>query len=128
MVSFFKTKLQEKSVEQPVDREKLKAAWYGRSQHIGSMGETLTILARVNKSWQTESKWGVQCIVVLETEEGSHIKIKSRSKDTSKYKYIRQTIINRVSILKSLDHIESSEVEKRRQELIEKSWMEISDN
>lgn len=146
IVSFLRSALKEKPNQKPVDREKLKLAWYSRSQHIGVIGESLTILARVNKCWQTETKWGTQCVVVLETQQGNHIKIKSRSKDAfklhedewyqingtvaehSKYKYILQTIINRVTILRSLDHKESALVEKERQKLIDNAWANLSQN
>lgn len=131
------------SKSQTKTRDALKRTWYSKSRHLGKIGETVTLTARVNKAWTTEGKWGVSSTVVLETVDGHHIKIQSRSSDAFKFdeeewyevsgqvtthtqfKYIKQTLMNRIKIIRHLDHIESRNIEKERQQKLERLWSEL---
>jgi hypothetical protein len=126
-------------------RDSLKKAWYENSEHMGKSGEQLNLTARVNKMWKSEAKWGTQCIIVLETVVGNHIKIKSRSADAFKmdeeewyeftgqvcghevFKSIKQTIMNRVIIKNHLDHYASEHLERERQQNIDKVFSLIKE-
>lgn len=123
-----------------VDRVQLKKLWYDQSCHIGTLNGKIVFKGRVNKSWTTEGKWGQEAIVVLETVEGNHIKIKSRSADAFSlleeewyeieatvighvdFKGIKQTLINRASIRRRFDDQASKNYEVQRQGLIDELW------